>query len=149
MNEFAANIIWAVHIMFVLWFILTPFSSNEPMLVLHLFTGPFLWLHWATNRDECSLTMLEMKLRGITECKQSFFWNIVSPVYKIRDEDMRSGAWVISIILWLVTLTKILHRPGMVSDMFSQALMPLRGISSHPAVVATTAAPIDVTKNIS
>lgn len=124
MNEFAADIIWLLHILFVAWFVLTPFSSNENMLVLHAMMAPFLWLHWYTMRDECSLTMLEMKLRGLTECKQSFFWNVVSPIYKIKDADIRSASWGISIILWMITMSKILERPQMVSNAF----MPFRSV---------------------
>lgn len=116
-NILAANIVRILHILFVLWMILIPFSNNEPMLVLHLIVSPFLWLHWLTSQDACSLTLLECYLRGVPS-DQSFFHSVVSPVYKIQDETIRGIAWVASIGLWLVTLSKVLKRPQMITDVF-------------------------------
>lgn len=130
--EIAANIIWLIHIAFILWYIITPFTNNVPMLTLHFFTAPMLWVHWITLRDECSLTLLEMKLRGIEDCKESFFWNVVSPIYKPRtDETMRQFIWIASILLWLVTLSKVLKRPEMIAEVFHAAMLPFK--KSHPA----------------
>lgn len=120
-NVFAANVIWVLHMLFVVWMVVTPFTNNEPNLVLHLFVGPFLWFHWIMNEDACSLTLMEMKLRGIQDCKESFFHHVVSPIYKPRDEDIRVMAWMASIGLWLVTLSKVLKRPQMIGDMFKTA----------------------------
>jgi len=121
-SEFVANIIWLIHLAFIIWYTVTPFTHAEPMLVLHLFTGPFLALHWILNDDNCSLTLMEMKLRGIEKCEESFFWNVVSPIYKPRTDDTgKQVIWIAMIGLWMVTLTKILRRPGMVGDMFRNA----------------------------
>lgn len=117
----AATLVWIIHMLVLVWFCLTPFYGNEPFLVLHLIMGPFLWFHWIMNNDECSLTLLEMKLRGITECEKSFMWNVVSPIYKPRDADVRVFVWVASILLWLVTLSKVIKRPAMIGDMFRNA----------------------------
>lgn len=116
-NEFLANVVWLLHVLFVIWMIVTPFTNNEPMLVLHLVTGPFLWMHWITNQDACSLTLMESYLRGVP-CEKSFFHSLVSPVYKIRDDDIRMCAWIVSVVLWLITVSKVLKRPRMISDMF-------------------------------
>lgn len=116
-NAFLANVCWALHIAFVLWVLIVPFTNNEPMLVLHLFVLPFLWFHWWVNDDTCALTLAERSLRGVSS-EESFFHNLVSPVYKIQDSDVRSASWVISILLWLVTLAKVLQRPAMVREVF-------------------------------
>jgi hypothetical protein len=121
---FGANVIWLLHILLVLWVVITPFTQNEPMLVLHLIMMPFLWFHWILWDDTCALTILEQKLRGIdpSECSEkSFFFNLVSPVYKIQDESVRKASWVISIILWLITLSKVMKRPGMIKEIFTNA----------------------------
>ena len=120
----AANAIWLLHILLVLWVIVTPFTNNEPMLVLHLLMIPFLWMHWLLNDDTCALTLIEQKLRGLdpSECaEKSFFFNLVSPVYKIQDDAMRQVAWIASIGLWMVTLGKVMRRPRMIKDMFVNA----------------------------
>ena len=122
--SFGANLIWLLHILLVVWIVVTPFTQNEPMLVLHLIMVPFLWFHWVLNDDTCALTLIEQKLRGIdpSECaEKSFFFNLVSPVYKIQDDSIRKLSWVISIVLWLVTLSKVMKRPSMITDIFTNA----------------------------
>lgn len=112
-----ATLVWVLHMAFVLWVVVVPFTNNEPMLVLHLIVMPFLWFHWLLNDDTCALTLLERQLRGVPS-QESFFHNIVSPVYKIKDEQVRSLSWVLSVALWLLTLSKVMRRPGMVKDVF-------------------------------
>jgi hypothetical protein len=122
LGQFAANIIWILHALFILWYVLTPFTNSEPMLVLHFFTGPFLLFHWVVNDDSCSLTLLEMKLRGIEDCKQSFFWNLVSPIYKPQTSETGSQImWLLTTGIWFVTLVKVLRKPEMVGNMFRDA----------------------------
>lgn len=125
--EFAANLVWLIHVLFVLWFVITPFTNNAPMLALHFFTAVFLWGHWLVLRDECSLTLIEMKLRGIEDCQESFFWNIVSPIYKPRTTEMgKQILWLVSILLWLVTVSKVMKNPQMVADVFRAAMVPFK-----------------------
>ena len=125
--EIAANIVWLIHMLFIAWFTITPFTNNAPMLALHFFTGPFLFLHWISLRDECSLTLLEMKLRGIENCNESFFWNVVSPIYKPRTtETGKQLLWLVSILLWLVTVSKVLKNPEMVAEVFHAAMRPFK-----------------------
>lgn len=117
-NEALANLCWLLHILFVLWVLIVPFTGNEPMLVLHLIIMPFLWFHWWLNEDTCALTLMECHFRGV-KSKDSFFHNLVSPVYKIRDGDVRSWSWLASVLLWLLTLSKVLRRPAMIRDVFT------------------------------
>jgi cytochrome c oxidase assembly factor CtaG len=78
-------------------------------------------------RDECSLTLLEMKLRGIENCNESFFWNVVSPIYKPRTSDTgKQLLWLASVVLWLITLSKVLKNPHMVVDVFRAAMLPFK-----------------------
>lgn len=125
-SVFWANVVWLLHLLFVLWVIVTPFRQNEPMLVLHVCIMPLLWVHWLTWQDTCALTLLERWLRGV-DSSESFFHNLVSPVYVIRDDQLRAVCWVASVLLWLVALRKVLKRPAMIRDMFT--LRPRNGES--------------------
>lgn len=118
-----ANVCWVLHMLFVVWVIVVPFTHNEPMLVLHLIVMPFLWFHWLLADDTCALTLMERHLRGVSS-DESFFHNLVSPVYKIRDQDMRTISWVASVVLWLLTLRKVLKRPAMIRDVFTGRYPP-------------------------
>ena len=113
-----ANVCWLLHMLFVLWVIVVPFTNNEPMLVLHLIVMPFLWFHWWMNDDTCALTLMERHLRGVPS-EESFFHNLVSPVYKIKDKDIQVASWWLSVLLWLVTVSKVLKRPQMIKDVFT------------------------------
>ena len=113
-----AFMVWALHLAFVAFMVWAPFSGNETAVALHFVSTPFLWLHWALNDDTCALTLMERGLRGVPS-EESFFHNLVSPIYKIQDSDVRSLSWIISILLWLVTLSKVLKRPGMIRDVFT------------------------------
>ena len=103
----AAGLISALHWAFVLFMAWAPFSSSRTALVLHLIVTPFLWLHWLLNDDTCALTLLEKQVRGLQDDSKSFFYALVSPVYKVRDRDVRVTAWMLSVALWLVTLSRV------------------------------------------
>lgn len=123
----AANLIRLLHYVFIIFYIIAPFTNNSSLLLLHLMTGPLLWVHWYTLSDECSLTLIECWCRGIpyNERHESFFFNLVSPIYKFEsDADVRKFIWVASIALWLVTLAKVLHNPRLVTEPFRQAWNP-------------------------
>jgi hypothetical protein len=115
MHLIFANIIWILHILFVLFFTGVPFLDIKrfPELhILHLMTGPLLWVHWLANSDECALTRIEMFLRGDTEKGESFFYNLVAPIYAQSDDTaIRQTIWFVSIVLWLITLTKFIKNP--------------------------------------
>lgn len=106
MTELAAGLVSALHLCFVVFMAWAPFSGNRAALVMHLVVTPLLWVHWSLNDDSCVLTLLETKLRGV-DSSQSFVHSLVSPVYKVRDADMRAVCWVASLALWAVTLSQV------------------------------------------
>jgi hypothetical protein len=125
-SEFLANVVWVLHVLFVLWLLITPFTNNGPMLVLTAILIPFLWVHWSLGlcnmggpgrQDICALTLAERYLRGV-DSSESFFHNLVSPVYMISETSMSRICWGVTIVLWLITVRKIMKNPGMVSDAF-------------------------------
>ena len=113
LNTVLANLVFVLHIAFVLWFLWAPFSGNESMIVLHALMFPFIAFHWILNQDTCALTLLERSLRGVSS-EESFFHNLVSPIYKIEDSHMRVIAWVVGIGLWSVSVYKISQDTAMV-----------------------------------
>ena len=121
MNSFLADVIKALHIAFIIWVVVTPFTNNELMLVMHLIVVMFLWAHWLTNQDTCALTLMERHLRGV-ESDESFFHNLVSPVYILPDTVLKEGIWGVSVVLWLITLSKVLKNPHIIKDVFRGTL---------------------------
>jgi len=120
LSQFFANLIFALHIFFVLFYTLVPFTDikRHPELhILHLFTGPLLFIHWLANSNECALTHMESILRGGVEPENSFFYNLVDPIYRPTSDDaVKQFIWVVSIALWLVTLVKFIKNPCVLTD---------------------------------
>lgn len=123
--EFTALLIRLLHYLFILFYVVAPLTNNDSLLLLHLMTGPLLWVHWYALSDECSLTLLECWCRGIPydERQESFFFNLVNPIYKFEsDASVRKLVWMVSIALWLVTLAKVVNDPGILTRTFRQAM---------------------------
>lgn len=116
-SDILANVCWLLHVLFVAWVAITPFTNNKPMLVLHLVVMPFLWLHWLLNNDTCALTVAERYLRGVDK-SESFFHNLVSPIYVIKDDDLRGFCWLASFVLWLISLAKVCDDPSALYSVF-------------------------------
>lgn len=120
----AANLIRLLHYAFIVFYVVAPFTNNDSLLLLHLMTGPLLWVHWYAMSDECSLTLIECWCRGIpySERHESFFFNLVNPIYKFEsDADVRRFIWVVSIALWFITFIKVVNNPAILTNTFRQA----------------------------
>lgn len=102
----AALAVALVHLALIGFVVLAPFASDRHAVVAHLLLVPFLWIHWLLNDDTCFLTLVECRLRGL-EQSQSFMHSLVSPVYKIRDDDLATLSWIASVALWLVSLARV------------------------------------------
>jgi hypothetical protein len=103
-----ADVIRFIHILVIVFVIVTPFIPNLSwtILVLHLATVFTLLAHWFFDNDACFLTMVESKLRGI-ESHESFVHSIVSPIYKIDDALIKSLVWNITPILGIISATRL------------------------------------------
>ena len=128
--SWVANLIWVLHMAFCAWVALVPFTDLEPMLVLHLFIIPFLWLHWATNQNTCALTLIEKRLRGITDDDKSFFFNLVAPIYTPDDVALKHAAWMATLVLWSITLWKVMRRPAMIREVLTGTWRPVRATTT-------------------
>lgn len=119
-GERAGWIIRALHVAFVAFVALAPFSRNARALALHYVMVPLLWAHWATNDDSCALTLLETKVRGV-ETDRSFFHALVGPVYRVSDASLRTACWVASAALWAITASKVSPRDvlGVMGETFT------------------------------
>lgn len=122
LNKFLASVIAVLHLAFIVWVVVAPFTNSPAMLVLHAITMPFLWVHWALNADGCFLTLVEKKLRGVSDDK-SFFYNLVSPIYLLKgvtDGDVRQAVMYASVLLWCISVNKLATHPEYVR----RALVP-------------------------
>lgn len=103
-----ANIVKIIHILFTLFVILTPFIKNIIWLILllHVVVVISLIFHWITNQDVCFLTWLECYIKGIPS-QDSFIHSLVSPVYKIENDQLKTLCYIITPLLGLISMSRL------------------------------------------
>lgn len=103
-----ALIIKALHFLLVVFIIGTPFFGDAYLQSMHLLVVPFIMIHWATNQSVCALTEMEKLVTGKTCDDDTFFGQVVGPVYKFNTrQDENYFLWALLIILWSITLLKL------------------------------------------
>ena len=117
-----AGTIRIIHILVRIFILATPFFGGDYLLSLHFLIIPFIMLHWITNQSVCALTEMEKLIRGGCESKDTFFGQVMDPIYKsesfigqlatpfytFEDEETETLAvWVGLTGLWLITLYKL------------------------------------------
>lgn len=98
-----AALIRLLHVLFVVWMVWAPFSGRPEMVFLHAFVVPSLFLHWALNNDTCALTVAESYLLG-KEPGETFFGQLVGPVYKLPDTQLTKIVKLLTLLLWCRSL---------------------------------------------
>lgn len=116
LNELLASLVHLVHWAVIAFVVYAPFSPYPPLWVLGTISLLFIMSHWCLpgpHQDTCALTLMERWLRGC-ECEDSFFHNIVSPIYKLVSPDGKCSdeftgklVWGVSIALALVGIARI------------------------------------------
>lgn len=116
------GIIQIIHTFVVLFICCVPFFGGDYLLSLHFIIIPFIMLHWITNQSVCALTELEKLVRGGCESKDTFFGQVMDPIYKsesfigrlaapfytFEDKETETLAvWIALTGLWLITLYKL------------------------------------------
>ncbi len=105
-NILLANLIRLFHIIIILFVFIIPFSNIPSLLILHITFSLSLLLHWYTNSNECSLTLLESKLRGIDR-NAGFTHKFIAPIYDISLTKWSSICYIIIIILISISIYKL------------------------------------------
>lgn len=75
-----ANAVFAFHFLLVLFIIIAPFTNIPSISFLHITFSMCLLIHWYTNSNVCSLSLLESKLRGL-HYTTTFMHKFISPIY--------------------------------------------------------------------
>lgn len=86
----------------ILFILLVPIIGGELLLTYHSIVVPGILIHWITNNNVCSLTMLESRLTNIPTDK-TFIGQILHPFFEINN----TGIYAIVIALWLLTIYRL------------------------------------------
>jgi hypothetical protein len=115
-NLTLANYIRAFHTIVVIFILLAPFSNIPAFLILHITFSISLLLHWYTNNNECSLTYLEAKLRGLDRT-QAFTHKFIAPMYEMSSTEWSKICYIVTITLMCVSIYYLYN-----SDKVSKAM---------------------------
>ena len=113
-NQMFLNLIITIHLIFVVFVIVTPFIGNNYFLILHAITIPFMMAHWYLNDNNCALTIMEKQLRQsiygeIPDPDDCFTHNLISPIYdfKKNNQDISLYIYIITIALWSYSCSRL------------------------------------------
>ena len=118
MGELSDNIllkiISIVHILFVCFIILVPFTDSNYLLAMHVILVPFIMIHWVYNNNICALTLIEHALREkITgekfDRKKCISARIIEPLYDFKNnhESRTKLIYGLTSILLLISISKL------------------------------------------
>lgn len=102
-STFLANIIFVFHLMIVLFVLFAPFTKIPAILILHITFCISLLVHWYTNSNVCSLTLLEGHLRGMNPT-HTFSHQLIAPMYDISDTDASTISYIITYITMTISI---------------------------------------------
>ena len=89
MNDILLNFIVLLHLLFVLFVVITPFIGNNYFLLMHSIVIPFVMAHWYLNDNTCFLTVMETSFRyklygKIPDPNNCFSYRLIAPIYDFR-----------------------------------------------------------------
>lgn len=120
-----AQIISCIHLLFILFIVIVPFTYNKYLLSVEVLIIPFVLLHWLTNSSQCALTELEKHLTGEKDDMQTVMGRIVAPIYLFKSENEEQlFLWTSMIILWIISMFK-LHNSSFIPLLRTQILLLL------------------------
>lgn len=111
-NIFLANILYYFHLFIVLCVLLLPLSNIPAYLILHITGCISLLLHWKTNSNVCSLTLLEAQLRGIDRV-DTFTHEFIAPIYDISSTKWGYICTLVTLIVLFVSMIKLANSEKM------------------------------------
>lgn len=113
-TELLLNIVTVLHMLFVLFVVVVPFTSSNYLLLMHSIFIPFLLFHWIINDNTCALTIIERKLRQKISGKddvddECITCKLIEPVYDFRKnyETFTAIIYTVTISLWLISVYKL------------------------------------------
>ena len=99
----AAILVRVLHYLILVFSVFAPIFGNEFWLTIHAMAMPTMMVHWITNQNACSLTLLEAKLLG-KECDKTFIAEVLYPFFSMNND---SVIYTLAFVWWLISLYKL------------------------------------------
>jgi len=105
-NIILANMINLFHIIVILFVLFIPFSNVPMLLLLHVVFSLSLLVHWYNNNNQCSLTLIESKLRGL-DVTESFTYKFIAPLYDVSKTEWSKICYSFTIVLMIFSIYRL------------------------------------------
>lgn len=116
MKDILLQLITLLHVIFVIFVVVTPFIGSNYFLFIYSIFIPFMILHWICNDNTCVLTIIERKLRkeiyGKVDEEDCVTCRLIEPIYDFR-KNYKSFSMIIygiTILLWFIAVGKLYSR---------------------------------------
>jgi hypothetical protein len=115
----ALVIITILHIIVILFVLVTPFTNYNYFLFMHTIIVPFIMLHWYLNNNTCSLTIAEKEIRkrmngGIenVDDNECYTYKFIAPIYDFNKnhEKYSQFIYILTSGLWFMSLYKLYRK---------------------------------------
>jgi hypothetical protein len=115
-DSLALVIITILHIIVILFVLITPFTNYNYFLFMHAIIVPFIMLHWYVNNNTCSLTIAEKEIRKRmnggsknVDDDECYTYKFIAPIYDFNKnhEEYSKFIYILTSGLWFITLYKL------------------------------------------
>jgi hypothetical protein len=116
MLDILLKIVSLLHVLFVIFVVVTPFINSNYFLMMHIIFLPFMMLHWLCNDNTCVLTVVEKylkrKLYGKIDEEECLTCKLIEPVYDFRKNYAQFSLiiYAITIMLWLISVGRMTYK---------------------------------------
>lgn len=111
-SSILADCIRSFHIIVVLFVLAAPFFNIPYFLILHISFSISLLVHWYSNSNVCSLSMLESRLRGL-DYTDSFTHKFIAPIYDVSQTTWSQFCYIITITLMCISIYNLYYSEKM------------------------------------
>jgi len=102
-----ADAIFIFHCIIVIFVLFAPFTNLPAILILHSTFALCLMVHWYANSNICSLSLMELHLRGLDNREDTFTHQFIAPMYDISSTEWSQIVWIITFIVMCISIYKL------------------------------------------
>lgn len=117
LNESILFLITVLHLIVILFILITPFTNSNYLLSMYIVIVPFIMFHWYVNNNTCSLTVAEKFIREATYGKnvnndECFSYKFIAPIYDFNKnyEQYTYFTWTTTTVLWLIAVFNLSNK---------------------------------------
>ena len=115
MKKILLHIFTILHILFLSFVVITPFTNINYILLLHSIFVPFMMIHWIANDNTCAITTAERLVKkryygnDYNDKNDCLTCKLIHPVFDFRknNEKYTFIIYLITTGLWIISLYKL------------------------------------------